>query len=153
MAEVDVFHQIHCLNALRKALITNYEYYWGARYGLNPPVQFSFHLDHCTNILLQNLMCHADMDAVIYNWRESEEIPYPDFGVYKKCRDFDALLRWREEAMMEDQHERFMAMEKPADAIQLPAPDGLELILNETTGWRYGNPTAPLTGLPVQCRP
>ena len=62
-----------------------------------------------------------------------EKIPYPDFGVYKKCRDFDALLRWREEAMMKDQHERFMAMEKPADAVQLPAPVGLELLLNGTT--------------------
>ncbi|KAI0123270.1 hypothetical protein BJ170DRAFT_599237 [Xylariales sp. AK1849] len=44
LAEIDVFHQIHCLNALRKALVTNYDYYWGRRYGFEPPAMFETHM-------------------------------------------------------------------------------------------------------------
>lgn len=64
MAEIDVFHQLHCLNALRKALVINYEYYWGAKWGFEPPLMFTTHLEHCMDILRQNIMCHADVDAI-----------------------------------------------------------------------------------------
>lgn len=64
MAEIDVFHQLHCLNALRKALVMNYDYYWGAKWGFEPPLMFTTHLEHCMDILRQNIMCHSDVDAI-----------------------------------------------------------------------------------------
>lgn len=44
--EPDVFHQLHCLNTIRKGLINNYDYYWGEMYGFVPPVNFERHLNH-----------------------------------------------------------------------------------------------------------
>jgi hypothetical protein len=44
--EIDVFHQLHCLNALRKGLIHNYDYYWGYEYGFVPKANFERHMNH-----------------------------------------------------------------------------------------------------------
>lgn len=43
--EIDTFHQLHCLNALRKGLVHNYDYYWG-QYGFIPKSNFERHLNH-----------------------------------------------------------------------------------------------------------
>ncbi|KAH6662835.1 hypothetical protein B0J14DRAFT_452874, partial [Halenospora varia] len=97
MAEIDVFHQLHCLNSLRKTNILNYDYYWGSKYGYEPPVMFESHIDHCIDILRQSLMCHSDVEVATYNWRKTQHNPFPDLGVQKVCRDFDALMKWQEE--------------------------------------------------------
>lgn len=49
--EIDVFHQLHCLNAVRKGLIHNYDHYWGQRYGFVPPVNFERHMNHVRTTL------------------------------------------------------------------------------------------------------
>ncbi|GAW12178.1 hypothetical protein ANO14919_015390 [Xylariales sp. No.14919] len=125
MGQIDVFHQIHCLNMLRQGLITNYNYYWGKKYGLTPPVQFGMHLNHCLGTILENLMCHADVDIVTFNWREGQNEPFPDFGVKKQCRDFDAIVQWQQERKLNDTIERWKALEKPDDAHQRKLPPGL----------------------------
>ncbi|OKL57462.1 hypothetical protein UA08_06936 [Talaromyces atroroseus] len=150
MVEIDAFHQIHCLNALRKGLITNYQYYWGDRYDLEPPVTFAMHLNHCMGALLENLMCHADVDTVTYNWRETQVSPFPDFAIRKQCRDFNAILEWQEKHKLKNGHDRWYAFEKPADAKQREVPPGLTE-LGEGTGRKNGQPVQRLDGLPPQC--
>ena len=106
----DVFHQIHCLNWLRKDL--NREYYYGDK---QPGQVWKDHQNHCINMLLQVLMCHADVDIIPYQWMDKhpdkggdegagrmlearigrkEVSPQPDFMVQKMCRDFDGLVEW-----------------------------------------------------------
>ncbi|KAK0724198.1 hypothetical protein B0H67DRAFT_466207, partial [Lasiosphaeris hirsuta] len=94
---LDVFHQIHCLNMLRTNLVINYNYYWGDEYGTTPPVFRDIHLSHCVSVLLQSIACHADLGVVTHVWRSDTPVPYPDFGINRQCRDFDALVRWRDE--------------------------------------------------------
>ncbi|KAI0913248.1 hypothetical protein F4823DRAFT_631597 [Ustulina deusta] len=125
MGQIDVFHQIHCLNMLRQGLITNYNYYWGKKYGLTPPIQFGMHLNHCLGTILENLMCHADVDIVTFNWRESQDEPFPDFEIKKQCRDFEAIVEWQKEKQLDDTIERWKALQKPVDAKQRKMPPGL----------------------------
>jgi hypothetical protein len=126
---VDVFHQIHCLNMLRQNLITNYDYYWGDIYGFKPPVFRETHLRHCTSIILQAIMCHADLGAVTHIWSEGNPVPWPDFGINRQCKDFDALLKWRDEADVDHSFTKFREYNTPADAVVLPAEPGMaELI-------------------------
>jgi hypothetical protein len=146
MAEIEVFHQIHCLNAMRQALVTNYDYYWGDRFGLDPPLMFATHLNHCTNMILQALMCHADLDAITYVWREGQDKPFPDFSTWKVCKDFNAILEWQESVQMPKRDEKWDQIVKPADAVQLPVTPGLHE-MGEGTGSVDGIPTAPLPGL------
>ncbi|KAL9630953.1 MAG: hypothetical protein Q9164_006155 [Protoblastenia rupestris] len=152
MTEIDVFHQIHCLNAMRKALITNYDYYWGHEYGLNPPLMFATHLNHCMGAILENIMCHADVEPVTYNWRKTQVAPFPDFEVHKTCRNFDDILQWQEEHKLKNAHNRWNAFEKPDDAQEVEAPPGLAELEKNQTSVKNGNPTGPLTGLPLQCK-
>lgn len=143
IVEIDVFHQIHCLNALRKALITNYDHYYGSRYGLEPPLMFQTHLGHCTSILLQNLMCHADVEVITHVWQEDQDWPYPDFGISKQCRNFESLLEWKEENELEGMGEKYLGYAKPPHAVQLPREPGM-VDLGNGTGIKHGVVTGPI---------
>jgi hypothetical protein len=54
-------------------------------------------------MLLQNIMCHADVEIISHNWVHNDQIPdpkerpFPNFNVVKQCRDFDKLLDWARE--------------------------------------------------------
>ncbi|KIN08640.1 hypothetical protein OIDMADRAFT_107231 [Oidiodendron maius Zn] len=92
MAQVDVFHQLHCLNQLRKLIYP--EYYNYAPSNLHHPDIWFVHLNHCVNIIAQNLMCSENTDFITLQWVEAQFYPYPDFNVYHQCRDIDSLLDW-----------------------------------------------------------
>lgn len=146
MMGIEAFHQLHCLNALRKGLVTNYDYYWGTRYGFTPPAVFTRHLNHCVDILRQHLMCHADMEGFVFNWRETQIKPYADFDIKKKCIDFNYLLEFAESHRNPHQTELWESLEKPEGAKQREAPAGLPHITNETT-WDGRVPLAVMPGL------
>ena len=48
-------------------------------------------------MLLQTLMCHADLDMITSGKVRGAPGPFPDFSVEQKCRDFEEILRWKEE--------------------------------------------------------
>ncbi|MCJ1431349.1 hypothetical protein MMC27_000700 [Xylographa pallens] len=119
VAQVDVFHQIHCLNILRKEL--HFSYYYGSAYPsgrASEPAQQPMHVSHCLHILLQNLMCQASVDVVTHRWVDVQKHPIPDFSVRKTCRDFEAVLEYVEKRSVE-----FMSVRRPLDAWVEVAPD------------------------------
>ncbi|TVY65758.1 hypothetical protein LSUE1_G009820 [Lachnellula suecica] len=64
---VDVFHQIHCLDTLRRE--AHFEHYYGKHWpgGYNDTDEFhKLHLSHCIYYLLQNIMCQANTDIFQY---------------------------------------------------------------------------------------
>ncbi|GJN82341.1 hypothetical protein PLIIFM63780_005881 [Purpureocillium lilacinum] len=62
---LDVFHQIHCLNALRRGIY--YEHYFAPSMGDKKGDLFYNHMGHCMSILLQNIMCAASLDVITHN--------------------------------------------------------------------------------------
>lgn len=90
IAQVDVFHQIHCLNMIRQEL--HFEYYYS-----NTPMTLmrKTHAQHCLYMLLQSIICTADLGIITYNWIGEGYLPFQDFGLQKKCRDFEAILDWQ----------------------------------------------------------
>ena len=108
MAGMDIFHQLHCFNSIRKEAFK--DYYWdGERYhleGIGPDAKpphrkhtelWWVHMRHCTDIIVQALMCNADASMTTMTWLETQQRPFPDFSINRKCTDFDALVRWRDE--------------------------------------------------------
>ncbi|KAK8008387.1 hypothetical protein PG991_010938 [Apiospora marii] len=146
---LEAFHLLHCLNAVRKGLVTTYDYYWGSRgYGFAPPAVFARHLDHCVDVLRQHLMCHADLEPFVFNWREGQEKPYADFAVRKTCVDFDYMLEWAERRKDPRHNELWKNIKKPEGALEREAPEGLPQITNDTVWSKNGLfPVANLTGL------
>ncbi|KAH8171035.1 hypothetical protein LIA77_09816 [Sarocladium implicatum] len=95
IAQIEVFHQIHCLNELRKEV--HVDYYYGGRQ--RDELRTS-HVGHCIHMLLQQLMCAADVGIITHYWLHDEDYadpktrPFPDFSVEEKCRDFDGIMEW-----------------------------------------------------------
>lgn len=87
---LDFFHQIHCLNMLRKAAFSGNAGLAGSK------AQEVVHLQHCTDMLMQHMLCTADAGIITYQWREGNEYPFPDFSVKRECRDWRQLVEWRD---------------------------------------------------------
>ncbi|KAJ6578017.1 hypothetical protein B0H19DRAFT_1122111 [Mycena capillaripes] len=99
MGGTEVFHQLHCLNLLRK--YTYHEYYEKFDHSFQEkPDTVRAHVDHCTEMLRMNLICSADVGMITYEWVQNWTVPYPDFSTVHQCRDFDAILEWHAENTM-----------------------------------------------------
>ncbi|EWC46898.1 hypothetical protein DRE_03910 [Drechslerella stenobrocha 248] len=138
LAQLDSAHQIHCLNALRKAVFASY-YYDAAK---KPPRNrlHWIHLSHCAGILLQNLMCQANLDVVTLNWVETQENPFPDFSVNKQCRDFGAIQRWQQEhRLSEEVLQKIVRQTEEGGYIELPPPvqNILDAFVEAETPWDF----------------
>ncbi|KAF2161254.1 hypothetical protein M409DRAFT_28293 [Zasmidium cellare ATCC 36951] len=95
----DMAHELHCLNMIR--MYTHQDYYRS-----QPQVPLLFrqnnenvlrkHIDHCIDVLRQNLMCTVDTSLITHRWIDGRPLMQPDFNVKKKCRSFDAMMNWIE---------------------------------------------------------
>ncbi|CZR55504.1 uncharacterized protein PAC_05392 [Phialocephala subalpina] len=98
VGRLDVFHEIHCLDMLRRE--AHYDYYyekeWPKAAG-GAPADHRVHVSHCVYALLQELMCNANTDPFVHYWVDIGDEPYPDFSITRQCRDFEAVLEWQEE--------------------------------------------------------
>ncbi|KAJ6531180.1 hypothetical protein B0H19DRAFT_1082138 [Mycena capillaripes] len=61
IAELDVFHQLHCLNTIRKALHPSYYPDWDISKGGYP----QDHISHCIEWIRHSIMCHSDTSVVV----------------------------------------------------------------------------------------
>lgn len=112
-ARIDVFHQIHCLDALRREAY--FDHYYGEKYtDYNATSKLhKAHLSHCVYYLLQNIMCQANLDVYTHIWTDTVVQPFPDFNITHKCRNFDAILDWQERNSLN--LSEFYKMRKPED--------------------------------------
>jgi len=96
IARIDSLHTIHCLDRLRKDL--DFDYYYNTTFPDGKPNEVhKIHTSHCLFVVLQNLMCNANVDPYMHYWVDTQDTPLPDFSANHKCRDFEALLQWQEE--------------------------------------------------------
>lgn len=105
----------------------NWEYYYGDE---KPTQTYLMHQKHCIHMLLQSLMCNADVDMVTFEWMEGHDerveasadeekedgggvgiqkrsnpqdaIPAANFNVHKMCRNFSALVEWAKKNKEDD---------------------------------------------------
>ncbi|KAI0149273.1 hypothetical protein BJ166DRAFT_582486 [Pestalotiopsis sp. NC0098] len=118
---LDVFHQIHCLNALRRGIY--YEHYFAPSMGDIKTDVFFNHMGHCMSILLQNIMCSASLDVITHNWVKGHRLPVPDFSIQHQCRDIEAVVEWQAENSID--YEVWSKMKAPEGARQLDPSEAL----------------------------
>lgn len=68
-------------------------------------------------------MCSANTDVITLQWVETQYFPFQDFNVNHQCRDFDALLDWTIENIVEE--EMWVNQRRPKGIKQVPAPKEL----------------------------
>ncbi|OAA72654.1 hypothetical protein LEL_08438 [Akanthomyces lecanii RCEF 1005] len=117
LGSMEVFHQLHCLNLIRKF---TYEDYYRKR----DPMPFAFRDSPATlrkhvDYLREAIMCAGDVGVYMSFWVENRDIPWPDFEVEHKCRSWDSIVAYANEAA----HGIRMPA-KPSDAVVFISPRG-----------------------------
>ncbi|KAL5384255.1 hypothetical protein DPSP01_005399 [Paraphaeosphaeria sporulosa] len=127
-AELDSQHLLHCLNTVRK--YSHYSHYFYPKWGdeSNMPALAVAHRSHCIGILLDALTCQPSLNLLHFNWMETQENPFPDFGINRKCVDHSAVLEWQDRVGIREDLVVDAKIERPEDAKVIPAlPQLLEL--------------------------
>ena len=109
---VDVFHQIHCLDALRRE--AHFEHYYGKKYpnGYKDTTDMHrLHLSHCIHLLLQNIMCSANTDIYTHIWTDTLDHAFPDFNIEHQCKSFDTIMEWQSKNAIDE--DRFVNLTRP----------------------------------------
>ncbi|KAI2634102.1 hypothetical protein GGS26DRAFT_589945 [Hypomontagnella submonticulosa] len=92
---LDVFHQLHCLDYVRKALYPDY-------YVQEDITRlFWLHVEHCIDYIRQALMCFSDATPVRLLWRKESHYLIPQFDQFHTCRNFDLLKSFSEDHALE----------------------------------------------------
>jgi hypothetical protein len=111
VAELDIVHTIHCLDAIRRDV--HWRYYFADRYPDGDfPALHRIHTDHCIYIILQNLMCNANGDIITNVWVEGQLHPFPDFSIDKKCRGYGTIIDWHHRTQITDM-DKYLEMRIP----------------------------------------
>lgn len=72
----DVYHQIHCLNSLRRLV---YHVYYNETLPDHDTMGIpEVHVNHCVDILLQAIECSGNVNLMTYHWVAGQEYPQPD---------------------------------------------------------------------------
>ncbi|KAH8646942.1 tat pathway signal sequence, partial [Tricladium varicosporioides] len=122
VGDLDVFHQLHCLNSLRK--IAYGKYYNKSTVDAHGTSLREIHVNHCVDILMQALMCSGNVNILTSHWVATQPLPFPDMSANRKCINFDKLQDWRN-AHAVDLGTYLRVMRKPKGVKERPAPDAL----------------------------
>ncbi|KAI4179243.1 MAG: hypothetical protein LQ346_007234 [Caloplaca aetnensis] len=106
MASLEVNHQLHCMNFIRKSLFPDYysppSPYASLEFS-DPPSVIKTHQSHCIEMLRQFVMCHADVGLITHHFVKDYPQPYPDFNTWHQCRNFESVLQWAKEKQLTEE--------------------------------------------------
>ena len=147
-AQIDVFHEIHCLDILRKEMVSTnldlcelmkkltdlaqyWDYYFRPEYG-NPEDAHYLHVRHkrhCLRIVLRTIMCNVDVDIVTHNWYRGTYRPIADFENPRTCWNFEGLLQWSQDHAVRDDHEKWRSIKTTYRCSHLATTDTKSLYI------------------------
>ncbi|KAK1723894.1 uncharacterized protein BDZ83DRAFT_780284 [Colletotrichum acutatum] len=138
LVEIDMQHQLHCLNAVRK--YAYFDYYYGTNYKniSMAPQRHQAHLAHCIDILLQALTCNPSLDLISHNWMRTQENPYPDFNIKRQCMAHDPILKWQHENGISEQILKYKNLPRPEGFPEVE-PEPSILKIGEDLGHHEGH--------------
>ncbi|KAG1857181.1 hypothetical protein C8R48DRAFT_607603 [Suillus tomentosus] len=121
MVSMEAPHQLHCLNLLRKASWHKYYSPTDTSFQDTPEV-VRMHLDHCIEMIRQNLMCNADVSIITWDWVQGHPIPYPNFNTRHQCRNYEKIMDWAAEHAVRIPQS---AVTRFKDTVDIPLPPHL----------------------------
>ncbi|KAH6694883.1 hypothetical protein DL95DRAFT_468325 [Leptodontidium sp. 2 PMI_412] len=88
---LDVYHALHCVDELRRALDREHYYNKQTKHGFPERA----HRDHCLDHLRQQLMCHADLTPIPVIWYEAHGRSFVQSDVVHTCRNWDRIQEFK----------------------------------------------------------
>ncbi|KAK7697976.1 hypothetical protein SLS64_012963 [Diaporthe eres] len=114
VAKAAAFHNLHCLDYLRKTVYQ--DYYWPNGTGSVP--FHDTHVSHCIMVLMEHL---TSASTAVFRCLDEFQIPISDVNIWRKCWDFEAVLDGYQDISLRDLSE--FDLKKPAGAKSRPAPE------------------------------
>ncbi|KAI6089820.1 hypothetical protein F4821DRAFT_230968 [Hypoxylon rubiginosum] len=103
MADIFVFHHLHCLNLMRQTSHWSWDYYRAKAYtdeamgtafeNYTSEEQLETHFTHCLDIIRQEIMCTANT-GIYGQWFVKDVGLVMDFSFNRQCKNFDAIREW-----------------------------------------------------------
>ncbi|KAJ3558166.1 hypothetical protein NM688_g1083 [Phlebia brevispora] len=95
IVQLSMFHQMHCLNTIRKALRPDYytDPVTGLLDGFSPR-GLRAHMKHCVDNLRQAIMCAGDISPIVWHWSDEDQGNIVNLDVPHSCRSYDSLAAW-----------------------------------------------------------
>ncbi|KAG5958379.1 hypothetical protein E4U57_001343 [Claviceps arundinis] len=118
VAALDVFHNLHCLNSLRKAAYATY-YNRTLADATKEDSMPEIHLNHCLTADDDQTGKSNNLNLVTRHWIEGLEYPFPDFSIQAHCINFEKLTEWHKEASI-DINKYLRVMKKPPGVKERP---------------------------------
>ncbi|KDR69140.1 hypothetical protein GALMADRAFT_77870, partial [Galerina marginata CBS 339.88] len=94
--ELDVFHELHCLNMVRQSLYPAHY----PRMSLSNP-NMTWHIGHCLDSIRQSLMCSADISVLVWQWSEKFQSTVEHGNVTHTCRKFEKIQDWAKDRRLD----------------------------------------------------
>ena len=93
IVELDVFHQLHCLNSLRKLAYPDV-YKMDLTSGSEEAAENIYHMEHCYEQLRQSLQCSSDIATIYWEWSEKKQKMFGNVKTTHTCKNFDKIRDW-----------------------------------------------------------
>jgi hypothetical protein len=93
IVELDVFHQLHCLNSLRKLTYPDV-YEVDLTSGSEEAAENIYHMEHCYEQLRQSLQCSSDISTIFWEWSEKKQKMFGNVRTTHTCKNFDKIRDW-----------------------------------------------------------
>lgn len=74
-----------------------YQHYYADQFPDGPDEMHWMHQRHCLHMVLQSLTCNANVDIVPHRWVANDDVPFAQFSIQRKCRNFNNLRQWNQE--------------------------------------------------------
>ncbi|KAK5996325.1 hypothetical protein PT974_03080 [Cladobotryum mycophilum] len=101
IAELAVFHQLHCVNAIRIALAKDYYKNVFEAFEFDD-IEGSYgrrHISHCLDTLREAIMCASDISVINWQWNSEANKALGHGDVVHSCRSFDRIREWAVDKM------------------------------------------------------
>ncbi|KAJ7694807.1 hypothetical protein B0H17DRAFT_1056873 [Mycena rosella] len=122
IVELDVFHNLHCLNMIRKRIHSDY-------YPDSLKMEIS-HMDHCIDWVRQSLMCAGDTSVIVWQWDPAQNITTFQGDVAHTCRNFDKLREWGKSHKIRTFYDTSVRIEDDIVVPVIPKAFDLDGVLN-----------------------
>ncbi|KAH8808793.1 hypothetical protein F5884DRAFT_793359 [Xylogone sp. PMI_703] len=95
VANLQVFHDLHCLNMIRKSL--HPDYYKGDHWSdqlMEDSLLGPRHAAHCIESIRHALMCMSDVSVMVWQWDDFEKRVKAIPSNARTCRNFEVIHDW-----------------------------------------------------------
>jgi hypothetical protein len=96
IAELAVFHQLHCVNAIRIALAKDYyqKVLDASEFDATEGSYGRDHINHCVDAVREAIMCASDISVITWAWNDRAQKALGHGDIVHSCRNFNSIRNW-----------------------------------------------------------